>query len=506
MDNRDKNNPELQDDWFDQFLKDPAPAPEIEPDQQAIKSAKLRHPDELDIENILAEDWSEPQEEIIPEELLSTPQPVNQGEIPAEPQPTAQEEVMVDSPKDMVEEVFEEEIAEEITQQEPSPVQKGRPMRKKGSGLLGIPHLLSAVIWLALILAVGIALGRILWVCCADIMAFGKPSQEITITITEKDNISSISKKLGKANLIRYPQLFQFFAEVTGKDEDISVGTFTLNSHLDYNAMINSMGSYGAARQDVDILFPEGYNCAQIFKLLEENDVCTVAELEEYAANGELSDYWFLEGVKRGDKYCLEGYLAPDTYTFYTNDEPKRVLEKFLDEFDDRFSDILKENLATMQERYNTMLAANGYGEDFAKEHPLTLHAALTIASMVQKEMANDTECYDIASAFYNRVTNPGEYPYLDSDATVYYAIGDYFGDTEELSAAQLATDSPYNTRNHQGLPPGPICNPGIYALYAALEPNETDYHYFVYDPEIHEHRFSSTYSQHLSLLEEMGL
>lgn len=487
MENRNTNQPDPQDEqWLDEILGETVSAQEIGMDEQAVSSAGLKHPDKLDVENILAENWDteELQEDTsvpgsVPEDV-----PVPLEEVPQDPTPNKKK-----SKKDSE--------AEE---------KKGRPKMKKGYGLLGIPHILSTVIWLALIVVIGVSLGRTIWVCCADVMAFGKESQEVTITITDSDNIDTISEKLGKANLVRYPELFKFFAEVTGKDENISVGTFKLNAHLDYNAMINAMGSYATSREEVELLFPEGYNCAQIFQLLEDNNVCTVEELEQWAAEGELDEYWFLEGVPRGHKYCLEGYLAPDTYRFYTNDEPERVLEKFLDEFNDRFTDIMHEDLSIMQQRYADMLSSNGFDEAYIQEHKLTLHKVLTLASIVEKEGANDAEIYNIASVFYNRITDPDNYPFLDSDATVYYAIGDYFGDTDELTASQLDTDSPYNTRNHQGLPPGPICNPGVYALYAALDPNDTGYHYFVYDKELQEHRFSETYNGHLALLEELGL
>ena len=210
--------------------------------------------------------------------------------------------------------------------------------------------------------------------------------------------------------------------------------------------------------------------------------------------------------MERGSKYCLEGYLAPDTYKFYTNDEPRRVLEKFLDAFNAGFTEKMEENFVNMQERYQTMLMNNGYGRDYIEAHPLTLHKMLTLASIVQKETANDNESFTIASVFYNRLTNPGNHPYLGSDATVYYAIGDYFGEKEALTQADLDFDSPYNTRNHQGLPPGPICNPGAQSIYAALEPERTDYYYFVYSTEDGEHLFASTLKEHEDNLKKLGL
>ncbi len=435
--------------------------------EEAEAKEETKPVDDEELEKILSADWDNI---VLPDENAKQEQVEN-----SDPSPDAEQS---DSESDKRE-----------------TVKKGRPKKKDGYGLLGIPHILSTVIWLVLILAIGVSLGRMLWVCCADVMAFGKGDQIVTITITADDTIETISQKLGQANLIRYPNLFKLFAEITGKAEDIGTGTFTLNAQLDYNAMINAMVSYGSSREDVDIMFPEGYNCAQIFKLLEQKGVCTVAELEEYAANGELSNYWFLEGVPRGSKYCLEGYMAPDTYTFYKDDEPRRVIEKFLTEFDSRFTDLMKEDFQNIQKQYAAKLKSKGFSSAYIAENTLTLHQVITLASIVQKEAA-ENEYYDIASVFYNRLCNPNIMS-LGADATVYYALGDYFGEIEELTAEHLAFDSPYNTRKNKGIPPGPICNMGVQALYAALEPSETNYHYFVYDSSKSAHRFAVTEWEH---------
>lgn len=503
--NKENRNLDDNQEWLDELLNTPTPVPEIGPDEHAVHSAGLTRPEDMELEKILAEDWLREVEEL-PEEEADQPAVQEEADMPEEA--VALEEAAVPEETKVPDEAeaLEEEIPLEeanLPEQEETPQRKGRPKGKKGYGLWGIPHLLATAVWLALIVAIGLSLGRVLWVSCADIMAFGKEPISVKITITEQDDIDSISQKLGKANLVKYPGLFKLFADLTGKDENISVGTFTLSSELDYNAMINAMVYYGATREEVEIMFPEGANCAQIFRILEKENVCTVADLEAYAADGELKDYWFLEGVERGDKYCLEGYMSPDTYKFYTNDEPRRVIEKFLNEFDDRFTDIMKEDFANMQQVYQDKLIANGFDETYIAENPLTLHQVVTLASIIQKEMASNGEVYDIASVFYNRLTNP-EYLYLGSDATVYYAIGDYFGDVDELTDAQLNVDSPYNTRNHQGVPPGPICNMGVYSLYGALDPNETDYYYFVYDPNNYEHRFSSTYEAHMQNVAEL--
>lgn len=458
MDNHHNN-----DNWMDDVLGSQNPAPQPGYDEEALRSAGLIHPDDWELEQILADDWS------------SVP-----DNTPEEAEP-------------------EEPIAKPAPQK---PAEKTGQKKHKLFDFQGVPHLLCTIIWIFLIVVVGISLGRTLWVCCAEVMAFGKEDHKVTITITNEDSIDRVAEKLGNAKLIRYPGLFKTFATLTGKDDNISSGTFTLNATLDYNAMINAM-SYNGTREIVEIMFPEGYTCAQIFKLLEEKEVCTVQELESYAADGELNDYWFLADVTRGDKYCLEGYLAPDTYKFYTGDEPRHVLEKFLDEFDDRFTDIMKEGFETVQYNHMVKMSKEGYSSEYIETHKLTVHNVLTVASMVQKETGSTSESFDIASVFYNRLAAGDT---LGSDATIHYAIGDYFTEKAELTSADLEVDSPYNTRKNTGLPPGPICNPGTYALYAALDPNDTNYKYFVYDSEAQEHLFSSTYEEHLSKVQRLGL
>ncbi len=477
-----------------QFAKPEEETKRISPEEQAILEAEALVANQEPVADIGDEEL----EKILSEDWLNDTQ--------AEAQEEHIEPVVADNVEPAAEQIAEETEAPALPRRRRFKKvieQKRRPKRTDGYGLLGIPHILSTVIWLALILAIGVSLGRVLWVCCADMMAFGKEPQTVTITITETDTTETIAKKLYNASLIRYPKLFQMFINITGKDDDIGVGTFTLNSQLDYNAMVNAMYSATGRREVVDIMFPEGYNCAQIFKLLEEKKVCSVADLESYAANGELSEYWFLEGVARGDKYCLEGYMAPDTYQFYTNDEPRRVIEKFLNEFDSRFTDKMKEDFQTIQKEYADRLRSRGFSSTYIQENTLTLHQVVTLASIVQKETSSDSECYDIASVFYNRLVNPSILS-LGADATVYYALGDYFHEIEELTAEHLNTDSPYNTRKNKGIPPGPICNMGVQALYAALEPNDTDYQYFVYDSGKYAHRFAVTEREHLNNVNEL--
>lgn len=501
--------------WLDELLGDtsalaasetaPAPEPSVDaigrPDQQDPELEQI-------ILETLAEDFGMAEPENLPDpfaaERESSPEAAAEStSVFPETGDTDGTQMFIPLP---VTEVLPEEPVKEAAPEEvpeapapaPQPAVQNpfRRQKKKDRAIRDIPHIFSAAIWFGLIIVIGISLGRIAWVCAADLLAFGKPDSEVTITITADDDIHSISQKLGDADLIRYPNLFKFFATITGKADDINPGTYTLNSKYDYNAMIKVMGYSGSSWNDIEILIPEGYNCAQTFALLEEKGVCTVAELEEWAANGELDDYWFLDGVPRGTKYCLEGYLYPDTYRFFENDEPRRVLEKFLDNFNNRFTDRMKKDFATLKETYAARLAARGYSSSYIQENELTLHKLVTLASIIEEETSDYLESYDISSVFFNRLTNPANYPLLGSDATVYYAIGAYFV-REELTQEDLDFDSPYNTRKNKGLPPGPISNPGSYSLYAALYPSDTEYYYFVFDADNACHRFSKTLQEH---------
>ena len=380
------------------------------------------------------------------------------------------------------------------------PLEKTRPKKKNVYGLLGIPHLLSTVIWLAIIVAIGVSIGRMVWLVASDVLGFSREPVTMTFTISEGDDVAAIAAKLRKAGLIEYEDLFKLYCDITDAAEKIVPGTYTINDPTDeeeldivydYMALVSLMSPHSSGLNVVDDLrIPEGYTCAQIFQLLEEKGVCAAADLEEYAANGELDEYWFLEGVVRGDKYCLEGYLFPDTYDFYENDDPKRVLEKMLDAFDYYFTDSMREQMAELNERLAEMMRANGYGSDYISEHIYTVRDIVIIASMIEKETANNLESYTVSSVIYNRLTNAGEYPYLNIDATIVYALDGKADLTEE----DLKIDHPYNTYANQGLCPGPISNPSQNSLAAALDPEDTDYYYYALDPETDEHHFSATY------------
>lgn len=476
------------------LLTDPVVSPEILADEHAVYHAGLSHPEDAEIDRILDEAKAM-------DTAMSATAPINIDGVSSETMVfEAQEMPPIQDYVDPSNLLDQPDEPEEVPEEEP-PLPKRRPKAKKGYGLLGIPHIISTVIWLAITLAIGVSLGRLVWVCAAEVLAFGRPDQEYVITVSGADNIDTIAAKLKSAGLIKYPELFKLYANLTDAEEEISVGTFTLNSKFDYMALVNAMTYHSSARESVELLIPEGYTCAQIFALLEENGVCSAAELEEYAANGEIKERWFLEGITRGDKYCLEGYLFPDTYQFYTNDEPGRVIGKFLDNFDNRFTDLMKSRLDPLNERLAKVLASRGYDAETIESRKITIREVVIIASMIEKETANDAESYEISSVIYNRLTNPANYPYLNIDATLIYALDGNIdpetGKTKPLTSDDLQMEHPYNTYKVKGLIPGPISNPGRNSLNAALDPSETSYYFYVYNPNTSLHLFGKTAAEH---------
>jgi UPF0755 protein len=418
-------------------------------------------------------------------------------------------EIYSSAPEQPEEEVTEEteeteeaeEPAPQRVRQENPPVRKRRPKNKHAYGLLSIPHILTTIVWLALVVAIGASLGRMLWMCAADVLAFGRPDQTVYVTITKTDTLDTVAEKLHRAGLINYPGLFKLYGKLSNIMDDLSIGTYELNTLYDYHALSTSMSEKPAMRVTVKVTIPEGYNCAQIFKLLEEKEVCTVAELENYASNSQFADYWFLEGTERGNKYCLEGFLFPDTYEFYVDSDAKEVYIKLLAAFDYRFTDTMKEKLVKLNEYLNAKMKKQGLDQSYIDSHQITIREVVIIASLIEKESSGiEDDSYNISSVIYNRLTNPGNHPYLGLNSTLVYYTG-----RSELTSEDFQDDHPYNTYTRPGLVPGPIANPGRASLDAALDPSDTGYYYFVLNPKTGTHEYSKTYAEHQQKVEEFA-
>jgi len=340
------------------------------------------------------------------------------------------------------------------------------------------------------------------WLLMSDLCAFNKDYKTATVQVTADDTMGSIADKLEDAGLIKYKWFFRLFGTVANAEEKIGLGTYELTTDMDYRALIVGMKSAAGGNmkaETVRVTIPEGYTCAQMFRLLESKGVSTVEKLEAAAASADLGDYWFLEGVERGTANCLEGFLFPDTYTFYLDHDPVGVLQKFLNNFNKRFNDAMKIKLDTLNATLAEKMRENGLSEEYIAEHQMTVRDVVIIASMIERETASNPESYNISSVIYNRLTNPAEYPFLNIDAALVYVLGH-----GNLTLEDLKYDSPYNTYLYPGLIPGAISNPGSYSLDAALSPTDTEYYYYALNPATGSHHFSKTLKEHNDFLESI--
>ena len=468
------------------FLTAPTVGEEITADEHAMAWHGMTHPADPEpaFDMTILEDpaFDEvPEESVDAEESFYEESEASQDEFFQDEQYYLPEEETVDESfagGEEFNEIFSAPVEEDPVPTHERPARKGRPRRKKGEILFGLPQFVVTIVWLAIILVTGITLGRMLWVSAADVLAFGREDKVVTVTIYEADTIDDIADKLHNAGLVKYPGLFKLYAGFAVDEGEIDPGIWDLNTRYDYHALVNMMSASSTRKVVEALLIPEGYTCRQIFALLEENKVCTAIDIANYAANGELKEYWFLDGLERGDAYCLEGFLFPDTYDFYENSSPKEVLEKMLDNFDHRFTEEMKQQL--------NLLNGNVTGNTF------DIRDVIIVASMIEKETSSNDESPKIASVIYNRLFDWGSTPaYLNIDASIVYAQG---GDATVIDTG---LDSPYNTYTHVGLTPGPISNPGLASIKAALNPATTNYYYYVLNPATGSHQFSTTLEEH---------
>jgi UPF0755 protein len=320
-----------------------------------------------------------------------------------------------------------------------------RPRREKRSGCLG------GIIYAVFIICVCLLLASLAWLAATDVLGLGNEDEKVQVTIPQDFTIDEVADILHKNGLIKYEFLFKLYADFSEAEKKITTGTFWLNKNYDYRALVNGMNVRGGKRVEIDVVIPEGYTLKQIFELFEVNGVCTEKELWDAAANYDFK-YSFLDADTLGDSHRLEGYLFPDTYRFFVGDNPSRAIEKMLKRFNEKFTP-----------EYITRAAELGY----------SVRDIITIASMIEKEAGNDDTDRDlIASVIYNRLGS-NSLKRLQIDATIYYAIAE----TGEAFSTDI--DSPYNTYVVEGLPAGPISNPGVNAIRAALYPVTSKYYYY---------------------------
>ena len=337
------------------------------------------------------------------------------------------------------------------------------------------------LLWLIFVVAVSAILAGVGWLLANDMCAFNKEPLTATIEVTKDDDVNSIATKLKNEGLIEYKWFFKLFGAVRHAGDKIGIGTYELNTDMDYNALIQGMSNHNATinADTVTVTIPEGYSVRQIVSLLAKYGVNSEDALLSAAERGSF-DYSFLDSGKSGIAK-LEGYLFPDTYEFFVNEDPSHAICRLLDNFSQRMDDELM-----------TQVEESGY----------SLEEILIIASLIEKE-TDGKDRTNIASVIYNRLNNVGEtYHKLEIDAAVIYGLGYANGENYAgpLTQADLNKDTPYNLRMHEGLPPTPICNPGLASIRAALEPADTNYYFYALGKD-GVHHFFKTYREHVDFV-----
>ena len=343
-----------------------------------------------------------------------------------------------------------------------------------------LPAGLRALLYAVLVIAVSFVLACICWVAANDVLALNKDPLTATVVVADGDSFGDVATELKQQGIIESKLLFNLFATFTGTKDDISPGSYVLNTDMDYRAILTNISSRSTSRVEISVTIPEGFTLSQTFELLQEKNVATVGELNDMAATHDYA-FSFLADIPMGDADRLEGYLYPDTYNFYINQDPLYVINKLLQGFDARVTDEMREEIA-----------AGDYD----------LHQILTIASLIEKE-TDGTDRAHIASVIYNRLENvsssAGTNGYLQIDATLVYLTG------RAPTGDDLSIDSPYNTYKYPGLPPPPIANPGLASIQAAMNPNQTGYYYYALGDD-GVHHFFQTYSAMTSWMSTQSL
>ncbi len=312
-------------------------------------------------------------------------------------------------------------------------------------------------------------------VAANDINAFIKEDETIVVTIPKGASVDEIGTILEDNGVIDSKLAWKGYCKFK-KSSGFQYGEYELNSNMCYKEIITQLKKSSTSRETAKITIPEGYEQREIVDLLVKEGYADRTVLEDVLANYEF-DYDFVRDLpKRNNR--LEGYLFPDTYEIFVGDEVS-IINTMLSNFQKKIED----------EEIKKLIAKSKY----------TLDEVITMASIVEREGADHTEFGKVASVFYNRIESD-TYPYLESCATVQYVLPER---KSVLSIADTKMDNPYNTYQNKGLPPGPIACPGLDAIKAALDPEDTDYYFFVASSE--GTLFSRTYSEHLSNVKKAG-
>jgi UPF0755 protein len=301
--------------------------------------------------------------------------------------------------------------------------------------------------------------------------ASSSPMEQV-IDIKPGMNLRQVSNFLADKKLLNEPSAFVLYTYLQGKQNRIQAGEYRFSPSIPPWKILEALTNGAAILYTVTI--PEGYRITEIAELFEKKGL-----LNKEAFIAETQNQELLDTLKISSGGSLEGYLYPDTYKFSKAVGAKKIIKTLVDTFKKR---VQKPEL--MQQ---------------AKAGKLTFHEIVTLASLIEKETGLATERKLISSVFHNRLVKKMR---LQTDPTVIYAMVNFDGN---IRKKDLSIDSPYNTYKHFGLPPGPIASPGLDSIRAAMEPDHSDFLYFVSRKD-GSHQFSTNYKDHTRAIQKYQL
>lgn len=297
-------------------------------------------------------------------------------------------------------------------------------------------------------------------------------STEVHFVIEHGQTASQISETLNSLGLIRGSFYFETYIWQKELETALQAGEYILSPNMNIPKIISILTGGDALPSDKVVFLPEGLNYREIEDRLIDAGLASNGEFISIVQNpGDVVYGHIADQARLSSEISLEGFLFPDTYRLHKNSTAQIIVEKMLTNFDKKLIIDLQEEIIRQEK---------------------TIYQVITLASIVQKEAVSPEDMKFAAGVFLNRlkINKP-----LESDATVNYATGK---NLRQPSYDDTNTDSPYNTYKNIGLPPGPICNPGISAIKAVLYPENHDFLYFLHPKNAKMGIYSKTYAEHL--------
>ena len=331
-------------------------------------------------------------------------------------------------------------------------------------------------ILLVLVVLLALAAGAALLFARSEINGRTTDAEPVTVSIQQGSGVSAIAQKLKDAGVIRSTYLFRWYVGQKGTAAKLQYGDFALTPGTGYDDLITVLSTYAKA-ETVRVTIPEGTTAIAIAQKMEAAGLCSAEDFLKEANEGDFSEYTFWQYVPDDadapDRFMkCEGYLFPETYEFLKDDTVHNYVATFYAQFDAQITDEMYAEL---------------------KKQDMTLPQLITLASFVQEEAGNSQDS-NVAQVFRNRLAADSPYPRLQSNTSSYIQsdsdnnylwnwVAPYYGGWDNIPENIVAA---YDTYSCKGLPAGPISNPGIAAIKAALapQPNEEakDAYFFVTD------------------------